>query len=499
MGLVEMPPLLKLAFRPDPRFLLGLSALLLAGLFAGQNVATWPVRLRYPGEEQHVEGIPLAEAMQLRQGVPIYSPPSPERFAAANHGPLYYLLGARLIDPEAPTYIPLRLVSLLGALGCAVGCALLAYWLGRSYFAAALAPLVFLACGLVTRPGLSARSDIFAVFLFFAGFLVANRCQHSRALFLAVPLMLLGFFYKQQFVAGPLAVLLFLLLEKRYRVAVEFVGLLALGGLAMLAFFRFVAFPGQAFLLHFLFYNLWPFRWNQFAVGVLTFAQALLLPFLMGLAFLRSHHDKLLNCYAGCAVLLGLVTFGKTGSGASYFLECVVVFSSLAAVLFTAKLVEPLRSAQLLCVLGIAFLLGLAFKPAIPGPEDFARDRAVQDYLRRNFSPRTPALGYYTGDLVRAGLETPITDLYAYGQLIRLNMLPERDLMTQFYQRRFGVIVTYFDLRRAEVASRADFSLTESLRRAILLNYHLAATLDLPGPEKLLSSDRFYAWVPRPR
>ena len=116
-------------------------ARLLVGSFAGTQLASWPVKVRYPGEENLAEGIPLAEMLHLRQGVRIYDPPSPERFDAANYGPLYYLLGSRLVNPQEPAYLPLRLVSLLGTLGCAAGCSLLALWLSRSYFAATLAPL----------------------------------------------------------------------------------------------------------------------------------------------------------------------------------------------------------------------------------------------------------------------------------------------------------------------------------------------------------------------
>src|SRR6266699_890328 len=174
----------------------GCLALLLVGSFAGTQLASWPVKLRYPGEENLAEGIPLAEILHLRQGVRIYDPPSPERFDAANYGPLYYLLGSRLVNPQEPAYLPLRLVSLLGTLGCAAGCSLLALWLSRSYFAATLAPLLFLSYRIVTFHGISARCDVVALSLSFWGFLIAYRSRNSRTLLLAVPLILLGFFYK---------------------------------------------------------------------------------------------------------------------------------------------------------------------------------------------------------------------------------------------------------------------------------------------------------------
>jgi hypothetical protein len=68
--------------------LVGASVLLLAGSFAAWHVSDWPAKLRYPGEQNFAEGVLLAEMVHLRQGVPIYAPPSPQRFDAANYGPL---------------------------------------------------------------------------------------------------------------------------------------------------------------------------------------------------------------------------------------------------------------------------------------------------------------------------------------------------------------------------------------------------------------------------
>jgi hypothetical protein len=136
------------------------------------------------------------------------------------------------------------------------------------------------------------------------------------------------------------------------------------------------------------------------------------------------------------------------------------------------------------------------FALSAPGPVDFARDRAVQDFLRRNFSPRTLALGYYNGDLLRARLDTPISDLYDYSWLIRKGVIPDRDLGSQLQERRFGVVVLNFDLERDQDAYWANYYLTPPLRQAILANYRLEASLEMPEVEKFRPSDRFYVWVP---
>jgi hypothetical protein len=472
-------------------------AVLLAGLFAGRQVGTWPAKLRYPGEGDFVEGIHLVEMLHLRQGVAVYAPASPQRFDAMIYGPLYYLLGAQLIDPEQPAYRPFRLLSLLATLGLAAGCALLAYWLAKSYRAGVLAALGFLAYGFIIQYGASLRADSLAVCLFFWGFLIAYRFRDSRKVFLAIPLMLLGFYYKQQALAGPLAVLLFLVLEKRYRRAAEFVCLLAAGGLSLCLFFEFGVFRGQAFFLHFVLYNLIPWSRHSFLTGLTFFGVVLALPVLLGIEYLRAYPDKLLSCYLGCACLVGLLTCGRTGSDTNYFLECAITPVVLVAALIAARIAQPGRAPELLVLLLLMLLLGQFFTLEVPSPRDFSRDLVIQEFLRRNFPPRTPALGFYAGDLIRAGLESPISDLYLYAQLIRKGTLADLALRDDIDRRRFGVIVVDLDLRNENAPLPYDYCITKPLRHAILQNYRLAASLELPGVETHYAESRFNVWVPR--
>jgi hypothetical protein len=473
----------------------GILAILLAGLFAGRQAATWPARLLYPGEEDEIEGMRLAEMVHLRQGVPIYAPASPEAFDAALYGPLYYLVGARLVAPEAPAYLPLRILSSLGTLVCAAGCALLAFWLFRSFLSALLAPLIFLAYAFVTWHGTSARSDSVALALCFSGFLIAFRFRNSRALLLSIPPILLGLFYKPQFVAGLLAVLLFLLLEKRYRAAAEFAVVLFLGGLAFFAYFQLVFFPRQALWLHLFAYNRLPFEWGGFTHALPFFALMFAVPLWMAFKFLHERPDKLVGCYATSVVALSLLTVAKKGGETNYFIECALVLSSLGAALLAEKLTKPSPSAGWLGLLVAMLFFAMWYAPRPPQPADLVRDRAVQEFLRREFPARSLAVGFYTGDLLRAGLATPVSDIYQYSQLVRAGRLSDRDLPAQLSRRRFRVITLNFDLRVN--ADHPTDHLTGPIRRAILENYQVAASLELPGPEKFLADDRFYAWVPR--
>lgn len=484
--------------RGGKAWLLSLVVLALLTLFAGNHLATVPVRLSYPGELNYIEGIPMAEMLHLRQGAPIYAGPSAGNYEVANYGPLYYLLGARLIDPQQPAYLPLRVLSLVATLGCAAGVALLAYWLTRRPLAAPLGSLLFLSFNFVIRHGVSARCDVVALFLSFVGFLIAYRCRTRRALLWAVPLMLGGIYYKQQFIAGPLALTVYLWRENRRRLAAEFAGLMALGGLALLGLFQFVIFPGQTFLRHFVFYNLLPFDLFSFASAARFFAAMLLIPLWMAIRALRVFQDKLLTYYFAFALSLSLLSIGRTGSDTNYFLECGLVVAVLLGAHLARPVEEPARDAGLMVLLMGTLLAGQLIKPHAPTVEDFRRDQNVQQYLRSHFAPGTPALSYYAGDVVRAGLTLPVSDLYLYNQLIVKGTIDGRDLKGLIEKRQFGLILLGFDLQKEGKGPVADFYLTGPIRRSILANYQLKETLAMPLAGRLRLLPLFYVWVPGP-
>lgn len=455
----------------------------------------WPDRIKYPGDENFGgDSIPLAELVHFRRGIPIYAPASAERYDAANWGPLYFLLGSRIIDPSAPGYASLRFLSLLGTLGSALGCFFLAYWFSHRLLAGVLATLLFLSYGFVSWNGLSVRGDTVGLCIWVGGFAIAYRFRYRKALLLSIPLMLLGIYYKQQYIAGPLAVMIFLLVEKRYQLAAEFGGLLASGAVAALLYFQYVAFPRQAFFNHFVIYNLLPYTPRDFLAGLAFFGLVMLLPLIVAIQSLRVQPDKLLSCYLGSTVVISLATVGRAGSGRYYFFECVLILSVLFAALIAKRVAQEPPPLELLLLLGVSILLGQLLTPSAPQEQDYRRDHAVQSYLRQHFPPGTLALGYYSGELIRAGLETPISNIYHYSWLVRKGVLPDQSLVDHLRNHRFGLIVYTTDLR----AFQSPY-LTESAQKAILENYRLDAVLELPRPAQSRPSDRFYLWVPRSR
>ena len=475
--------------------------LLLLGMPAAWNLSTWPSRVRYPGElGDNVEGVCLAETLHLRGGVAVYAPVTPDRFEAMIYGPLYYWLGAKLIDPENPAYRPLRVLSLFATLGCIGAVALMAFRLSHSGLAAVLAGLLVLSYGLVSTVGLSARCDVVALALVFWGFVVAHRYRGSRGVLVSVPLIVLGLFFKQQYVAPPLAVFLYLLLDRRWRLAAEFAGLTILSGGALLAYFHFVVYPGQSLLWHLVDYSMISLSWNRFGWGLLLFVIFFGVLTLLGLEFLRRHPDRLISTYLGCAVFLAVVTLAKEGSGTNYYLEPLLTICPPVAALAAECRKEAGRRVEILCLLAVSLLVGTPMNALPPSPRDFVLDRSIQNYLRSNFKPGTLAagVGVATGELVRAGLDVPVSNFYQYTWLACRGTIPPAQLVAQFGRHRFGVVAIRLNLQDEQQAHQPnDVCLTEDLHRAILLNYRLVAALDLPVHQQLEFPTRLYLWVPQ--
>lgn len=473
-----------------------LTSFLLAGFFAVRNLTSWHARISYPGEESY-EGCALAEMARLGQGIPIYARPTDQGFAGATYGPLYYLVGSRLIDPANPSYTPLRILSLVAILGCAAGCGLLAFWITRNRLAALLSPLVFLSYGVVTFHGVSALSDSVALLLFFSGFLVAYKFRNSTALILAAPLMCLGFYYKPQYIAGPLAVMVFLVIEKQYVRLAQFLGALALFGFGLLGTFQWVAFPGQQFWRHFFLYQATLFSWYQFKIGLLVFVLMFGVAVLLAFEYLRKYPDRMLLCYFCCAVILGIVTIGKATAFIQYFFESILMISVLVPALVLKRTERGTYPVDLMLLLAIALFAGQWYTPPEPAPGAVGQFRAVQSYFRRNFPAHARAIGLRGGDLVQAGFDTPFSDLLQTELLARRGVVTDEHLLKQIRAGWFSLIVLDFDLQKETDPVWLNYYLTQDARDAIAGEYRVIDTLQVPQPTKLFPEDRLYIYVPK--
>jgi len=238
---------------------------------------------------------------------------------------------------------------------------------------------------------------------------------------------------------------------------------------------------------------------------LLMFAIPLFIPLLGGIDFLTQYPDKLVACYVGVSVGSYFLLLFSSGSGAdtNRCLEPLVILTCMfAARIATSDGILPGLgwAAPLTATLALVSFLGFAFVVPRVGPADFAADTATQSYLRQHFAPRTSALGYYAGDPIRAGLDTPITNWWGYTALIRKGTLSDHEIVSRIDNGGYGVILLDFDLDRFNSSEMADFYTTRPMRDAVLRSYQKVARLSLPGPEtSRFTEGNMYVWVPKPR
>jgi hypothetical protein len=103
-------------------------------------------------------------------------------------------------------------------------------------------------------------------------------------------------------------------------------------------------------------------------------------------------------------------------------------------------------------------------------------------------------LGLYAGDLVRAGLDTPITDLPNYTFLVCEGRLSDQILLTPLRQRSYAVILLRFDLQ-AEKGNKEPVGtcMPQQFYQAIIENYQPVTD----SAARLFETKHYYAWVPR--
>src|SRR6201997_5215975 len=109
--------LARLAHRPDGLRALRVLAALLGLAAIGTYVAVALTRLTYPLVLEVLESNSLVEVHRILAGQPLYAAPSAS-YVPDGYPPLYFAVSAAAASVLGPSYLPLRLVSLVSSLAC---------------------------------------------------------------------------------------------------------------------------------------------------------------------------------------------------------------------------------------------------------------------------------------------------------------------------------------------------------------------------------------------
>jgi hypothetical protein len=264
-------------------------------------------------------------------GGPLY--PGPQAYLVNNYPPLsFYIVGA--VGLMCGDYIVAgRLVSLLAALGVALGLFFSARAMGCGKRAAALPPLLFIA-GLAIFSDYLGMDDpqMLAHAVAMAGLLVLLHRRSNAGLAAAAFLFAAAFFVKHNVLALALAATLWLFLQER-KSALKLAGF----GLAFLAagllLFRLVY--DTSLISHLLTARLYSF--GQLEAGLWGGLQRSSVALAgLGLLLLLKPRDRFVQLaalYAGMAILIGAVFLGGAGVDVNALFDADIALALAAALL----------------------------------------------------------------------------------------------------------------------------------------------------------------------
>ncbi len=186
-------------------------------------------RVAYPYALEWMEGGVLTHVQRLRDGAPLYAPPT-LGFVPYLYTPLYYVVGALSTLLFGLGLPALRAVSLLSSLALFAGIGALARHDARRAPTAIVAAGVFAACFALGGAWLDlAREDTLCLALLVWGLVAARGSRTVRRALVAALLLTLAFLTKQLALLPALAVAPYLLARAGRRVAAAYVAALAVG------------------------------------------------------------------------------------------------------------------------------------------------------------------------------------------------------------------------------------------------------------------------------
>jgi hypothetical protein len=318
-----------------PHILVALSAVLLLGLTGSRIIPSW----KYDSHLDHVAGVWVALALDLRRGLFYRAPFGPSGYGGTRFFPLYFCLHAafmRVMNWRAAGYF----LSAASVIMLLTGVYVLLRRLEVSRWLAFAAVLATLAGSSVQDSFLGIREDGMAAMLSVWGLaLCVGREPSRRRIFLASLLFTLAFATKETSIAGAAAVFLWFLIAKRFRAAWQLLASTAAGYVVVLAAMYFAS-SGRAFAA-FRFTLATGSDWQSLLYSPISMEQAMhgyvaeTILLALGLAALVAGCGRgffrLPSLWFLCTLAVALVIFSSDGTAGNHLIEVHVTAVVLLA------------------------------------------------------------------------------------------------------------------------------------------------------------------------
>jgi hypothetical protein len=434
-------------------------------------VGTIPL-ISSPYQIDYGEGLILDGALRIRHSQPLY--PNPYVFPVVLHvyGPLAYAATAAVLPGGAASFPAGRRLILTSSLGLSLLLgSILRRLTGSSWIGFAFGLL------LLTLPAFRfwlylLRADVIGVLFSAVG--IALYLYKEKWWYLGIPFFGLAVFCKYSLVAGPVAVFLHLLLNRKFKQGFRFLS--AVSFVCAIAFAVLQGRTGGWFAFHM--FSTHPDRYSVvqfFGLAALTWASA---PVVTALAIwfvvqdVRTGRRSFPSVYFAASTLTAL-TAGKLGSTTNHFMEWMFASCMCAGLGYSLLLSKyPRKGWPITIFLSASVLIGVVAqsKPAMTSRELAECDKAY-GYVRHSLFKRI--LSENLGPLLVAGKPVLVSDPFVYGQSVAHGKWPDREVEQLINKKYFDLIVREDDPTAARL--RGSDIWPGALVNAIGQNYGVVA------------------------
>lgn len=433
------------------------------GVYATVNAVH---RIHIVHQLDYEEGNILNAAQLINQGHSPYPDPHGWPVVINPYGPLPYYLTAIPVHFFGPHFAPARAIILIATLLCAVFLGLLLQHFTRSLVIAIGFGALFLSQALVQFWMAILRVDMIALLLALAGVYVFVR--FPRWWMLSVILLSASIFTKYSFLAAPSTCVVYLLVQKQWRRAVQFA--IALGAMLLLFFGATEIVTHGAFSYDVLFSHADPITWSRYV----TFYFFLLignplLTLMAGTALVWTilRRDFTFPVLYLIFAMIGTASAGKLGSNMNHLSELVGAMCIVVGVFVAQSMrrggAAALTTATLSVLIGLWMVFQLPYAPtSAPAPG------CGQLY---NFVAQTPSDRFFSEDvgaLVVNNKTVWVSNPFVYAQLAIAGKTPDNQLQQHLQQKWFD-----FVFLREDPHGPSE-RLSPASREILLQNYDLS-------------------------
>jgi hypothetical protein len=421
-----------------------------------------------PYQIDYGEGLMLDGALRLHHSQPLY--PDPFNFPVVLHvyGPVAYAATAAVLPAGAASFPAGRILILISSvvLSSLIGVILRrltgSWWVGLSFGFLLLALPAFRFWLYLLR------ADVIGVVFSTMG--IVLYLSNEKRWYWSIPFFGLALFCKYSLVAAPAAVFIHLLAQRKFKRGAALA--LGLGGASSLAFATLQAKTGGQFAFHM--FSSHPDRYSllQFvALSAVVWASA---PVVTALAVwyvakdFRSGERSFAPIYFATSTVVSL-TAGKLGSTTNHFIEWMVASCICAGMGYSLlRANHSTKALPLTILLSVSALVGVVAQDRSSMQTSRELVGCYGAYHEVRNSPSTRVLSESLGPLLVAGKPILISDPFEYGQFVKRNLWPNREVEELLNERYFGLIVMSHD--PSQKARDSDIW-PESLLDAIARNY----------------------------